>query len=158
MPSALRSSKMRMPAPLLRMAEMMTFMMSGHRRARRTTRGDALRGRSGGLFGLPAELGYDAARAVGAGIDVDVDHRCISKLTHVTVLRFDDDAVFFEGDGSLLIHQFKIVRRIGMRRAGHGPEVMRGGFRLRRDAVEAAHVETAAIRIFQRFCADVDRT
>lgn len=71
--------------------------------------------RSGRLFGLLTEHGNDAARAISAGVDVDVDHRCILELAHVAVLRLDDDAVFFEGDGGLLIDQFQVVRCVGMR-------------------------------------------
>ena len=96
-----------------------------------------------------AKLLDDSAGAIGADIDVDVDHRTRAEPAHVLVLGFDHFLVFIEGQDGLLndlgLDGFWITRRVG----GNGPEVMTGGVGLWRYAVESAHVEATAIGVVQ---------
>ena len=66
---------------------------------------------------------------------------------HVAVLGFDHHLVLFESQRGLLEYDAADVRPLRMAVGRHGPQIVGRGVGFRRDRMEAAHVEAAALRV-----------
>lgn len=100
----------------------------------------------------------DTPGAVGAHVNVNIDHWFCTEAAHICVLSFDDLFVFIEGKCCLLDDFTFCFLGVRNRVGRHCPEVMAGRIAFRGDSVESTHVKAAPVRARHRLASSIHRT